>query len=298
MVLGTLDVSPARPAFLDARRGSRVALSGKVLRAGAPLPGALVTGLGSTDAITGADGAYSFREPLAARVVLHSVVTPPEPDGVALRFETGCMTLGKEEIRRDFDVPTGSAELRLVGRDGRPVAGVLVTLSADASGFTSLEGGSAVRRTDAEGVARWIGLPAGAYGAVVRFPGGVVARRGLVVEHGGRALAEVAEPAGAPFDVHVREPAGGAATGATVVVRFLARADDPGSDDPTRFAKAVEVASEPTGPEGRTRFASLADGVLLVSARRGPLEEAPPQVVSVGPKGEPRVVLDLRREAR
>ena len=297
LTLGTVDVSSTRAAFLDARRGSRVALTGRVTRNGAPVEGALVTGLGSTDAVTGTDGGYAFREPLAARVVLHSVVTPPEPDGVALRFETGCMSVGKVEIRRDFELPTGAVTLEVAGLDGRPAAGVLATLTAEGAREPGLEGGRAERRTDASGTVRWVGLPAGDYAAVVRFSSGVAARRAFAVADGGAARSKAAEPAGAPLRVRVVDAKGRPAAGTTVSVRSVGVADDPGASDPARFARAVEVPSSTTDAEGVVTVPAVADGVGLVGAVRG-VERAAPVVVTVGPHGASTVELRLRPEDR
>jgi hypothetical protein len=299
MVVGTVSPTPGRLTWLDARRGGAVALSGRVLRGARPVEGALVSGLGSTDVVTGADGAYALHEPVAARVVLGSVVTPPDPDGVALRFETGCMSLGKEEIRRDFELPTATLVLAVTGRDGRPAADVVATLAADAGAGPGLEGGSAQRRTDARGVARWVGLPAGEYAAVARFPSGVLVRRTVAVADGARAEATAVEPVGAPFLVRVLDQDGRPAAAASVSVRFLAAGDDPGVGSSTRFVKAVDVGTlEPAGPDGQVRIPALAGGVALVAARRGPLEEAPPEVVAAGPSGAADVVLRLQRTSR
>jgi hypothetical protein len=296
MVVATVDTTPGGDVFADGRRGSQVVLRGRVTRAGAPLAGALVAGIGPTDAITGADGAYEFREPIAARVVLRTVVTAPEPDAVGLAFEIGCMSFGKEAIRRDFELPTGSAEIAATELKGRPASGVSVSLEQDAPTDATLEGSSAVRTTNAQGVARWTGLPAGRYAATARFAGsGAVARRGFEVAETGVVRVVAREPESAVLSVRVLDEAGRPAPGAVVAARFLAREDDPGERDAERFARGAEVsAASPTDVDGAVSVPGLADGVALLTARRSPTEEAAPEIVVVGPGAARAVTLRLR----
>lgn len=255
--LGSFEVEAGRAAWLDTTAGAPVVLRGRVTRAGAPVAGAVVAGLGPALAVTDAAGAYEMRGPVGARVPLDVVATAPEPDAVAARRAATCMGLGTSEgavVVQDFELGAGRWVLAVVDAAGRPVEGAEVRLRyAD-----TLDPATSPRRTDATGRATWSAVPEGATAtADVEGPDGAVAHAALPAASSAPPVVTATLAPAARVRLRVVDADGLPAVGARVEV---SRTGDG--------AGAVRVLCDIEAKDGTWEGALPAEGDRLRARRR------------------------------
>jgi RNA polymerase sigma-70 factor (ECF subfamily) len=166
LVLARFDVRAGETTRVDTMNGDDVRMTGRVVRDGKPLAGAWVRGLGSAYRLTDANGEFEFKAPLAVRMLAVQEVRPPEPFGVGVTRMLGCMAHGSHIRTGDLSVPSTRVEVRVVDEAGRPVAEANVSPRLVDGRDERTIAGDESRVTDADGVARWVGLPAGGYEVV------------------------------------------------------------------------------------------------------------------------------------
>ncbi len=117
-----------------------------------------------------------------------------------------------DQVRADFELPTGSARVRVLGPGGQGIQGAEVRLVDAATAASNLRGAF----TDADGVASFPNLARGTWRVVARKEGvGVSTVARLAVNTGASELTLVLEP-GETLTGRVLDPGGGPLRGARV----------------------------------------------------------------------------------
>ena len=147
--------------------------------------------------------------------------------------------------------PRGAARVRVVGIDGRPVAGATVTVGSDV-GTTAADGTATVER-----------LLAGDLPVTVRAFGHFPMSGSVRVVADRTTDVELREPVGATLDVLVVDATGAARTAARCVVRT------GGTIAPFDVTDGVQRLDDFTDARGRRTFARVAPGTVTLTATWG-----------------------------
>lgn len=215
---------------------------------------------GAQDVVPVPEEGPSAEAPVRTRVPAH----PSTPWAVTVRL-VGPRAFLSDHNESDNDVaassapepsapptaPRGAARVRVVGIDGRPVAGATVTVGSDV-GTTAADGTVMVER-----------LLAGDLPVTVRAFGHFPMSGSVRVVADRTTDVELREPVGATLDVLVVDATGAARTAARCVART------GGTIAPFDVTDGVQRLDDFTDARGRRTFARVAPGTVTLTATWG-----------------------------
>lgn len=215
---------------------------------------------GAQDVVPAPEEGPSAEAPVRTRVPAH----PSTPWAVTVRL-VGPRAFLSDHNESDNDVaassapepsapptaPRGAARVRVVGIDGRPVAGATVTV------------GAVEVPTATDGEVTVEGLLAGDQTVTARADGHFPMSGSVQVVAGRTTDVELREPVGATLDVLVVDATGAARTAARCVVRT------GGTIAPFDVVDGVQRLDDFTDARGRRTFARVAPGTVTLTATWG-----------------------------
>ncbi|MBL9088920.1 MAG: carboxypeptidase regulatory-like domain-containing protein [Planctomycetia bacterium] len=215
---------------------------------------------GAQDVVPAPEEGPSAEAPVRTRVPAH----PSTPWAVTVRL-VGPRAFLSDHNESDNDVaassapepsapptaPRGAARVRVVGIDGRPVAGATVTV------------GAVEVPTATDGEVTVEGLLAGDQTVTARADGHFPMSGSVRVVAGRTTDVELREPVGATLDVLVVDATGAARTAARCVVRT------GGTIAPFDVVDGVQRLDDFTDARGRRTFARVAPGTVTLTATWG-----------------------------
>ncbi|QDV06582.1 Cna protein B-type domain protein [Planctomycetes bacterium Poly30] len=276
MAMATVEEGATEYLFLGAPPSSPVEVTGQITRAGEPVSGAMVAFMPASTgffekmkiATSGADGQFTLTLDDAGDYMVQ--VSKVDAGGTGQQKTSEFSTkipLGTEEAKRDFEVPGGAIAGRVTLPDGKPAAGVRLTVSGSGAIRTDrLMGGSyAETLTRADGSYEVEGIGPGTYqvmagGAMpmndsVTTTARVISREITVGENNrvDDVDLELEEPGEAL--VTVREAGGTPAAGCSLFLR----------DDKGRHTELISMIV--TNSSGKATLQGIAPGRYSVAAR-------------------------------